>query len=206
MARWMCLVVALVLGAAGTAAGQLPPQKAAQTFTVSPGLDYKLWASEPLLVNPTSMDIDPLGRVWVCDSVNYRNRLRNFKKLTRPEGDRIVILEDSKGTGVADRATTFYQHPDIMAPLGIAILKDATGPGWKVFLAQSPDILVLEDKDGDGKADGPPKKLLTGFRGIDHDHGVHGLLIGPDRKLYFSVGDSGVGDLQSSDGKGRKWT
>jgi putative membrane-bound dehydrogenase-like protein len=185
---------------------QLPPAKAARTFAVTPGLELKLWASEPLFVNPTSMDIDPLGRVWVCESVNYRNKLRGLPKLTRPQGDRIVILEDTTGTGVADRATTFYQHPDLLAPLGIAVAKDPTGPGWKVFLCQSPDILILHDRDGDGKADGPPQKLLTGFRGFDHDHGVHGILIGPDRKLYFSVGDSGVKDLQSRDGKGRKWT
>ena len=56
------------------------------------------------------------------------------------------------------------------------------------------------------EADGPPKKLLTGFQGYDHDHGVHGIFIGPDDRLYFSVGDQGVKDLQSSDGKGRKWT
>lgn len=185
---------------------QLPPDKAEKTFTVSPGLEFKLWASEPLFVNPTCMDIDHRGRVWVCESVNYRNKLRGFKKLTRPEGDRIVILEDSKGTGRADKATTFYQHPDILAPLGIAVAKDPVGPGYKVFVCQSPDILVFEDKDGDGKADGPPAKLLTGFRGLDHDHGVHGILIGPDRKLYFSVGDAGVGGLKSSDGKGRSWT
>ncbi|MFO0928119.1 MAG: PVC-type heme-binding CxxCH protein [Gemmataceae bacterium] len=126
--------------------------------------------------------------------------------MTRPEGDRIVILEDSKGTGKADRATTFYQAPELLAPLGIAVAKDPVGPGWKVFLCQSPDILVLEDRDGDGKADGPPVKLLTGFGGVDHDHGIHGILIGPDRKLYFSVGDTGVQNLQSADGKGKKWS
>ena len=48
------------------------------------------------------------------------------------------------------------------------------------------------------KADGPPKKFLTGFRGFDHDHGVHGINIGPDGKLYFTVGDTGVNGLQSS--------
>ena len=74
--------------------------------------------------------------------------------------------------------------------------KDPVGPGYKVYVCQSPDILVFEDKDGDGKADGPPKKLLTGFGGFDHDHGVHGILIGPDMKLYFSVGDTGVHGLQ----------
>ncbi len=184
---------------------QVPPEKAESTFTVADGLEFKLWASEPLFVNPTCMDIDHKGRVWVCESVNYRTKLRG-RPLNRPEGDRIVILEDTKGTGHADKATTFYQSPELLAPLGIAVAKDPVGPGYKVFVCHSPDILVFEDKDGDGKADGPPKKLLTGFQGIDHDHGVHGILIGPDLKLYFSVGDQGVKNLQSSDGKGRKWT
>src|SRR6516162_1460203 len=185
---------------------QIPPDKVLKTFKVSEGLEITLWASEPLFVNPTCMDIDHKGRVWVCESVNYRNKLLKKPKLNRPEGDRIVILEDTKGTGKADKATTFYQSPELLAPLGIAVAKDPVGPGYKVFVCQSPDILVFTDSKGAGKADGPPKKLLSGFQGIDHDHGVHGILIGPDMKLYFSVGDQGVKDLQSSDGKGRKWT
>jgi putative membrane-bound dehydrogenase-like protein len=188
-----------------TLRAQVPPHKAEATFKVTPGVEMKLWASEPLFVNPTCMDVDHKGRVWVCESVNYRNKLRGLKKLTRPEGDRIVILEDTRRTGKADRAVTFYQSPTVLAPLGIAVAKDPVGPGYKVFVCQSPDILVFEDKNGDGKADGPPKKLLSGFGGFDHDHGVHGILIGPDLKLYFSVGDTGVHGLQSSDKKGRVW-
>ncbi|HEY7310566.1 MAG TPA: PVC-type heme-binding CxxCH protein [Gemmataceae bacterium] len=205
MNRWpiaLCLLLVLFVPAVHA---QLPPEKAAATFTVADGLEMALWASEPLFVNPTCIDIDHKGRVWVCESVNYRNKLHGKKKLNRPEGDRIVILEDSKGTGKADKATTFYQSPELLAPLGIAVAKEPVGPGYKVYVCQSPDILVFEDKDGDGKADGPPKKLLTGFGGYDHDHGVHGILIGPDGKLYFSVGDTGVHGLQSADGKGRKW-
>jgi putative membrane-bound dehydrogenase-like protein len=199
------LLLGLGLCAPAAARAQVPPEKALATFRVVDGLGLSLWASEPLFVNPTCMDIDHKGRVWVCESVNYRCKLHR-RPLRRPEGDRIVILEDTKGTGRADKATTFYQSPDLLAPLGIAVAKDPVGPGYKVFVCQSPDILVFEDKDGDGKADGPPKKLLTGFGGYDHDHGVHGILIGPDMKLYFSVGDQGVRNLQSSDGKGRKWT
>src|SRR5438477_13080145 len=87
---------------------QLPPEKALATFTVNdPALELTLWASEPLFVNPTCIDIDHKGRVWVCESVNYRNKLMHKPKLNRPEGDRIVILEDTKGTGRADKATTF---------------------------------------------------------------------------------------------------
>jgi putative membrane-bound dehydrogenase-like protein len=199
------LVLSLILGLESAAFAQIPPEKSLSTFTVSDGLEISLWASEPLLANPTCIDIDHKGRIWVCESVNYRHTLHR-RPARRPEGDRILILEDTKGTGKADKVTTFYQAKEILAPIGIAVAKDPVGPGYKVYVCQSPDILLFEDKDGDGKADGPPRKLLTGFRGIDHDHGVHGILIGPDRKLYFSVGDQGVQNLQSSDGKGRKWT
>ena len=66
------------------------PDKAEATFNkVSDGLEFKLWASEPLFVNPTSMDIDHLGRVWVCEAVNYRQILRG-QPVLRPEGDRIL--------------------------------------------------------------------------------------------------------------------
>lgn len=203
MHRYLLVFACLGACAAPAARAQFTPEKSLAAFHVSPGLEIKLWASEPLFSNPTCMDIDHLGRVWVCESVNYRDKLKN-RPLKRAEGDRILILEDSKGSGKADKATVFYQAPEILAPLGIAVLKRPTGPGYTVFVCQSPDILVFEDKDGDGKADGPPRKLVSGFRGIDHDHGVHGVLIGPDNKLYFSVGDQGVAGLV--DKYGKKWT
>src|SRR5262245_46969171 len=201
-----------------------------KSMTVADGLQVELFAAEPMVINPTSIDVDQLGRVWVCEAVNYRRIL--FKRpMLRPEGDRIVILTDKDGDGKADESTVFYQGKELIAPIGIAVAPLASGnpasggpasggrkaPDAKdqgahaprspclVFVCQSPDILLFEDKDGDGKADGPPKKFLSGFRGIDHDHGVHGINIGPDGKLYFTVGDQGVDGLQSSDGKGRKW-
>jgi putative membrane-bound dehydrogenase-like protein len=206
MIRWLLSASpCLLLWLPCTIRAQVPPEKAVSTFTVSDGLEISLWASEPLFVNPTCIDIDHRGRVWACESVNYRCHLHH-QPLRRPAGDRILILEDTNGTGRADKVTTFYQSPELLAPLGIAVAKDPLGPGYKVYVCQSPDILLFEDKDGDGKADGPPKKLLSGFRGVDHDHGVHGISIGPDAKLYFSVGDQGVENLQSADRKGGKWT
>src|SRR5713226_3194360 len=78
---------------------QKSPEQALATFTVTdPALELTLWASEPLFVNPTCIDIDHKGRVWVCESVNYRTKLMRKPRLNRPEGDRIVILEDTKGT------------------------------------------------------------------------------------------------------------
>ncbi len=202
------LLAASLLAVPAVANAQVAPDKALSTFKVhSEGLELSLWASEEVggFCNPTCIDVDHKGRVWVCESVNYRHTIHR-QPPRRPEGDRILILEDTKGEGKADKCTVFYQAPEILAPLGIAVAKDPVGPGYKVFVCQSPDILVFTDKEGKGKADGPPTKLLTGFNGIDHDHGVHGILIGPDMKLYFSIGDPGVTNLQSSDGKGRKFS
>ena len=71
--------------------------------------------------------------------------------------------------------------------------------GDKVYVATSPDLWVYEDKNGDLKADGPPKKLLTGFGGRNHDHGAHSLVLGPDHKWWMSHGDTGF-DVTGTDG------
>ncbi len=76
--------------------------------------------------------------------------------------------------------------------MGIAVEehydKDGKYQGCRVFVGNSPDLLVLEDTDGDDKAD-KRYPLLTGFGGIDSDHGVHGMVLGLDGKLYFTHGD-----------------
>ena len=192
-----------LFGISSQAFGQLSPEGTLKSFTVAPGLEATVWASEPLFVNPTTLTIDHKGRVWVCEAVNYRNRLRG-KPPTRKEGDRILVLEDTNQDGKADKVTTFFQSSAVESPLGIAILPTANGQ--KVFVCQSPQIWVFDDANGDLKADGPPQTLLKGFQGIDHDHGVHGIQIGPDGRLWFTVGDAGVNNLQSSDGKGKAWT
>jgi putative membrane-bound dehydrogenase-like protein len=207
------LFAALVVGLfAASSLAQKTPEETVRSMTVADGLQVELFAAEPMLLNPTSIDVDHLGRVWVCEGVNYR-RIGFKRPILRDAGDRIVILADKDGDGKADDSTVFYQGKEIIAPLGIAVAATPVSPprkqgsfSYKVFVCQSPDILLFEDADGDGKADGPPKKFLTGFNGFDHDHGVHGITIGPDGKLYFTVGDSGVKGLQSSDGKGRAWT
>ncbi len=203
MPRWRSL--ALTLAFALPAAAQVPPDKALATMQPGDGLKVELFAAEPMLVNPTAIDVDHRGRVWVAEAVNYRRV--NFKRpILREEGDRIVVLTDTDGDGKADKSEVFYQGKELYGPLSVLVLPQADGVAVRVLVAQSPDILEFWDRDGDGKADGPPTKWLSGFGGFDHDHGVHGLTTGPDGKLYFTVGDEGVKGLQSKDGKGKKWT
>jgi putative membrane-bound dehydrogenase-like protein len=175
-----CTVIPVLLAAA--LHGQQPPQQSVAAFKTAPGLEVKLWAAEPMLTNPTDLTVDERGRVWVLEGENYRRKARNLPDF-RPEGDRIVILEDTDQDGTADKVKVFDQSPDLRVPLGIAVL------GNKVYVSQAPDLIVYT-KDAEDKI---VKKevLLTGFGGVDHDHGLHAVVFGPDGKLYFNQGNTG---------------
>ena len=163
-----------------------------KTATVADGLEATVFASEPMVRNPTDIDIDSRGRVWVCEGVNYRHTIKPWGVLQK-EGDRILILEDTDGNGVADLSKTFFQGPEINSALGICVL------GNKVFVSCSPNIFVLTDTDGDEVAD-TKEILFSGIGGTDHDHGVHAMVFGPDGKLYFNFGNEG-GQLKDKHGK-----
>src|SRR3989449_93454 len=179
---WLTLVRASFTMQAA-ASGAIPASEALKQFTVADGLEVSLFASEPMVRNPTDMDIDERGRVWIAEGANYRSSFQKWGVL-RPEGDRIVVLEDTNGDGVADKETVFYQDPAINAALGICVL------GNKVIVSSSPNVFVLTDTDGDGKAD-KRELLFTGIKGRDHDHAVHAFVFGPDGKLYFNFGNEG---------------
>lgn len=161
-------------------------------MTVADGLAVTLFAAEPMVRNPTNIEIDPQGRVWCTEGVNYRT-WQQWGRLD-PAGDRIVILEDSDGDGSADRQHVFYQGHEINAALGLCLLGDT------VIVSCSPNVWIFEDKDGDLRADGPPRKLFSGIKGVDHDHGVHAAVFGPDGRLYFNFGNEG---RQLLDAEGR---
>ncbi|GAA0878808.1 hypothetical protein GCM10009119_17760 [Algoriphagus jejuensis] len=148
-------------------------------------LELTLFASEPMMTNPTNMDIDDRGRIWVTEAYNYRTNL-NPKNPTKAEGDRILILEDTDGDGKADKSTVFYQGTDINAALGIAVF------GNKIFVSVSPNVFVFTDENGD---DVPDNKeiLFTGVGGEQHDHGMHAFTFAADGKLYFNYGNAGEG-------------
>src|SRR5947199_8232274 len=73
-------------------------------FTVADGLEASLYASEPMVHNPTDMDIDERGRVWIAEGVNYRSTFQKWGIL-QSAGDRIVILEGTTVGGAADNTT-----------------------------------------------------------------------------------------------------
>ncbi len=160
-------------------------QDTAHRFSFPDDLEIVLWAESPMFFNPTNIDVDARGRVWVAEAVNYRG-FNNAKAdpLTHPGGDRIVILSDSDGDGRADSTKVFVQDADLRAPLGLAVI------GNRVIVSASPHLVSYTDDNGD---DIPDRKeiLLTGFGGFDHDHGLHALVAGPDGRWFFNTGNAG---------------
>ena len=173
--------------------GARAPRTELKNLRAADGLAVDLFAAEPMLLSPSNIDVDAKGRVWVCEIVNYRH-FRNTTNEPREEGDRILVLEDTDGDGTLDESTVFYQDPEIDSPHGVCVLGDT------VIVSAGENVLTFKDEDGDLVADeGSKKVLFTGIGGVQHDHGIHSFLFGPDGKLYFNFGNEG-GQLLRPDG------
>lgn len=156
-------------------------------FQLPEGLEISVWAKSPLFYNPTNIDIDHKGRMWIAEGRNYR-KFRNFKDSQIPGGDRIVVVEDRDGDGVAEHSHVFYQNPELIAPLGVAVI------GNKILISQPPNLIQITDVNENAVYDeGIDKKevLLTGFKGVDHDHSLHSVTVGPNGQYYFNHGNCG---------------
>ena len=117
-----------------------------EAFSLPDDLEVTLWASSPLFYNPTNMDIDHKGRVWVAEGVNYR-KFRNKTSRTHPVGDRIMILEDTDGDGKADSSKVFWQDSSLVAPLGVAVIDN------KILISQPPELIAITDVNRNDRFD-----------------------------------------------------
>ena len=158
--RCALLFCSAVLGGLGTLGEGLPGNVPLSLFQVSPGLEITRWAESPLLYNPTNIDIDKAGNIWVAEGRNYRGRE------AAPAGDRIVVLRDTDRDGEADESTVFVQEPFLAAPMGLAVLDN------KVVVSMSPDLVVYTDVNRDLRFDPAVDKrevIVSGFGGRNHD-------------------------------------
>ena len=150
---------------------------------VREGLEVKLWAKSPLFYNPTNIDIDYKGRIWVAEGRNYRG------KRTQPNGDRIVVVEDKNADGIAESSHVFVQEMRFLSPLGISVVDN------KIIVSQPPDLIVYTDVNRNLRFDPEIDKrevLLTGFDGKNHDHSLHSVTVGPNGQYYLNFGNKGA--------------
>ncbi|MBI1375005.1 MAG: c-type cytochrome [Phycisphaera sp.] len=154
-------------------------------------LDISVWATSPQLFTPVAMDIDPQGRAWVVEGVDYgRGR-------TLGDGTSIVVLTDTDADGRADESHVFIAEPNVRtAPLGIAVFDN------KVVLSATPSVIVYTDVNRNAVFDeGDTREVfLTGFEGGGHDHTLHAVVPSPSGQWYLSCGNKGA-NIKTADGR-----
>lgn len=145
-------------------------------FILPEGYEINLFASEVdfSITNPVKITFDPQGRLWVADMASYPQYLPGAQP-----NDKIVILEDANGDGVADKETIFADS--LYMPISMEL-----GNGG-VYVSQPPNIMFLKDTNGDGKAD-QKEIILHGFGTEDVHHSIDTYTWGPDGALYWHTG------------------
>ncbi|MDB5155434.1 MAG: dehydrogenase [Mucilaginibacter sp.] len=157
----------------------LSPAESQLLTQIPVGFKMQLFAAEPDIEKPIAMAWDERGRLWVLETIDYPNTVRENKN----EGqDRIKICEDTDGDGKADKFTIFADHLNI--PTSIVFARGG------VIISQAPDFLFLKDTDGDDKAD-IREKIITGWGTFDTHAGPSNLKYGLDNKIWGTVGYSG---------------
>ncbi|MEL7263707.1 MAG: PVC-type heme-binding CxxCH protein, partial [Planctomycetota bacterium] len=156
------------------------PEESIAQMTVPKGFQVELFASErefPELANPTQIDFDNQGRLWVSCMVNYPQWLPGAAK----PNDRLLIFEDSNGDGKADKCTPFYDK--LICPTGFEFWNGG------VLVVDEPRILFLKDTDGDDRAD-LVVQLLDGIATDDTHHTMGAWEFSHSGRLHMLEGVS----------------
>lgn len=157
----------------------LSPEESAKLIQVPAGFDLELFASEPDIINPIAMEWDEKGRLWVIETVDYPNTVRDAEGVG---DDRIKICEDTDGDGKADKFTLFADNLNIPTSLVFA--------NGGVIVSQAPHFLFLKDTDGDDRAD-VRDVIMDGWGTFDTHAGPSNLKYGFDNQIWGVVGYSG---------------
>jgi putative membrane-bound dehydrogenase-like protein len=184
-------------------------------MTLPPGFSAGVFASEPMIRQPVAACFDERGRMWVIEYLQYPTPaglkpvkvdqfLRTeYDRVPEPPprgprgADRIKILEDTDGDGVADKSTVFLEGLNLAT--GIAV-----GRGG-VFIGQAPYLLFYPDKDRDDRPDGDPRVLLTGFGLQDAHATLNSLTWGPDGWLYGAQGSTVTARIRGTEFQQGVW-
>jgi putative membrane-bound dehydrogenase-like protein len=157
----------------------LSPREEQATFRVPKGFKVELVASEPDVVDPVAMAFDEQGRLFVAEMRGYPN---GGVATGQENRGRIKLLVDEDGDGVYEKSVIFadgLRFPTSVMP-------------WKggLIVANAPELIHLEDTDGDGKAD-RQRVLYTGFNLDNIQQLVNSLQWGLDNWIYACAGNNG---------------
>ncbi|MGG7666830.1 PVC-type heme-binding CxxCH protein [Dyadobacter sp. BHUBP1] len=147
---------------------EVKPEDALATFEVPEGFQIEMVASEPMISDPVAMEIDENGLMYVVEMHGY--------PLDKSGTGKVRVLRDSDGDGKMDKSIIFAEN--LVLPTGIM--------RWKkgVLVTDPPNVLYLEDKDGDDRAD-TRDTLLTGFAMSNPQHNFNNPILGIDNWIYL---------------------
>lgn len=157
----------------------LSPEASKALSQVPPGFSLELFAAEPDIINPIAINWDEKGRLWVIETVDYPNTVREVRTVG---DDRIKICEDTDGDGRADKFTIFADQLNI--PTSMAFVNGG------VLISQAPYFIFLKDENGDDKAD-VREIVMDGWGTFDTHAGPSNLQYGMDNQIWGVVGYSG---------------
>lgn len=179
----------------------LSPAEAEQSITTAEGYRATVFASEvdfPELENPVAMTFDSKGRLWVSVMPTYPQVVPG----EQPNG-KLLILQDTTGNGRADELIVFADK--LYLPAGFEL-----GDGG-AYVAQQPNLMFLQDLDGDDRAD-TREIVLEGFGTEDSHHAISAFTWGPGGGLYMQEGtfhhtqvETPYGPVRVKDGAVFRW-
>jgi putative membrane-bound dehydrogenase-like protein len=170
----------------------LSPEESLRQLQAPPGFEVKLFAAEPDIINPIAFSIDERGRLWVVECYEYPKKTPKGQK----PRDRIKILEDTTGSGKADKVTIWAAGKDL--PIGWDLTTGIEVGHGGVFLGAAPYLFFLSDTSGQGRCD-KQEILLSGFGSQDTHETLNTFQWGPDGLLYGLHGiftQSKVGEVR----------
>ncbi len=178
---------AALTGAVGVGKPEEQATRPSARHRVPDGFTIEQVAGEPEVRFPMFAAFDDRGRLFVAESSGL-DLYAEISALTRK--CRIRLLEDKDGDGRFETARVFAER--LVFPMGLAWREG------KLYVADPPDLVVLEDTDGDDRAD-KRTVMLTGF-GHKDNGSLHGLIFGPDGWLYMTMGCPDGYRLKRADG------
>ena len=164
------------------------PVEERKALHVPPGFEIQLVAAEPDIHKPLNLAFDDQGRLWVTDTVEYP-----FPKPPGTPGrDSVKVLSDFGPDGRAGKIQTFADGLNI--PIGLLPYPS----GREAIVHNIPNIYLMKDTDGDGRAD--VRQVLYGVIGHRDTHGMtNAFTWGFDGWIYACHGYSNESNVQGND-------
>ena len=158
----------------------LSAEEEQKTFVLPPGYRAELVAKEPLVIDPIAIDFDADGRLWVLEMPGFMSEPGALN--SREPINTVAVLQDRDGDGVMDTRTVFADK--LVLPRALKVLDRG------VLVGEPPNLWLMQDTDGDFKAD--TKELVNGTYGRGEagiEHNANSLYWALDNVIYTSEHD-----------------